>query len=159
MNDDELIHLRKKIHAGQSLSRQETWKALDAITALRTQLADVQADLNFMTENRNKWQDSATQRWFRIEEVEGRADRAEQRVATLEAALAAQIEVDSDVAEAERKIWDQRYNTSSAGFYVCRSLANVRDAIRAQPHDRSALDRMLAEAEERGYEIAKAEDD
>lgn len=44
-----------------------------AITALRAQLADVLADLTFMTENRNKWQDSATQRWFRIEEANDRA--------------------------------------------------------------------------------------
>lgn len=39
MTDEELIRLRKKIHAGQSLSRQETWKALDAIITLRTEIA------------------------------------------------------------------------------------------------------------------------
>lgn len=54
--------------------------------ALRVQLAEVQADLTFMTEDRNKWQDSATDRYFRIEEANARAERAEQRVAALEAA-------------------------------------------------------------------------
>lgn len=147
MNDEELIRLRKKIHAGQSLSRQETWKALDAITALRTQLADVQADLTFMTENRNKWQDSANQRWFRIEEAEARADRAK-------AALAAQIEADAGIAAAETAMPSQ-YNIKDQ--WRSGIGDEVAEAIRSQPHDRTALDRMLAEAEERGYEIAKAE--
>ena len=56
MTDEELIRLRKKIHAGQSLSRQETWKVLDAVTALRAQLAEAnaradraEADLQAMT--------------------------------------------------------------------------------------------------------------
>lgn len=152
MNDEELIRLRKKIHAGQSLSRQETWKALDAITTLCTQLAEARSELSYT----NKRLEHAFER---IERQARTIDDLTVRINRAEAALAAQIEVDSDVAEAERKIWDRGYNTTSAGFYVCRSLANVRDAIRAQPHDRSALDRMLAEAEKRGYEIAKAEDD
>ena len=107
MNDDELIHLRKKIHAGQSLSRQETWKALDAITTLRTQLAAANA----------------------------RAEQAEQRVATLEAALAAQIEADARIAE---DAWLDGV-----------PVAEISAAIRAHSHDRSALDRMLAEASEK----------
>ena len=123
---------------------------LPAITALRTQLADVQAELSRrvdMHECAMAERDDAT--LYGVEQ-KARADRAE-------AALAAQIEVDSDVAEAERKIWDRGYNTSSAGFYVCRSLANVRDAIRAQPHDRTALDRMLAEAREQALRDAADE--
>jgi hypothetical protein len=43
---------------------------LKAYRALSARLAEVEADLQFMTDNRNKWQDSATQRWFRAEAAE-----------------------------------------------------------------------------------------
>ena len=79
-----------------------------------------------------------------------RADRAE-------AERAAQIEADARICEAERKLWDRGYNTSSTGFCVCRSLANVRDVIRNQPHDRTDLDRMLAEAREKALRDAADE--
>ena len=62
-------------------------RTVQAITALRTQLAEVQADLTFMTENRNKWQDSATQRWFRIVEAEARAGLVEAEVRSLKTAI------------------------------------------------------------------------
>jgi len=122
----------------------------DLLPAITTRLAEAQEELSRrvdMHECAMAERDDAT--LYGVEQ-KARADRAE-------AALAAQIEVDSDVAEAERKIWDRGYNTSSAGFYVCRSLANVRDAIRAQPHDRTALDRMLAEAREQALRDAADE--
>lgn len=77
--DEELDALVKRLisfngdgytrFAGKTMTEQ----AADAITALRAQLAEARADLTFMTENRNKWQDSATQRWFCIEKANSRA--------------------------------------------------------------------------------------
>ena len=64
-----------------------------------------------------------------------RADRAEQRVATLEAALAAQIEADARIAE---DAWLDGV-----------PVAEISAAILAHSHDRTALDRMLAEHEVR----------
>lgn len=115
-----------------------------AITAMRAQLAEAKAEKEKLGRELNlarygqpdfSWQVHKEA----LSEANARADRAE-------AALAAQIEADAGIAEAERKLWDRGYSTSSAGFEVCRSMANVRDAIRAQPHDRTALDRVLAEA-------------
>lgn len=99
-----------------------------AITTLRAQLAEARADLTFMTENRNKWQDSATQRWFRLEEANARADRAE-------AERAAQIEVDADIAL-----------TYPVPIGCTKAAIEIASQITHQPHDRTALDRMLADA-------------
>jgi len=155
--DEELDALQAKLRNGDQMDGKTVnckhdqcncallCDADDAITALRNQLADVQADLTFMTENRNKWQDSAIQRGFRIEEAEARADRAE-------AALAAQIEVDAVLAE---KRYD-RCERDNVGPCYLRKCA-IGAVIRYQPHDRTALDRMLAEAREQALRDAADE--
>lgn len=75
--DEKLDEMARDLcHTGE-LSMPYRCEIADAITALRAQLADAQADLTFMTEDRNKWQDSATDRYFRIEESNARAERAE----------------------------------------------------------------------------------
>jgi hypothetical protein len=45
-------------------------EAAATLRALSERLAELKSDLQFMTANRNKWQDSATQRWFRAEAAE-----------------------------------------------------------------------------------------
>lgn len=120
--------------------------AADAITTLRAQLAEVRAELAFVTENRNNWQDTATRRWFRAEEALARADRAE-------AERAAQIEADAGIAEAQEALAAKRANDDDAdarsdwdaglifGTQVGARLISA--SIRVQPHDRTALDAML----------------
>jgi hypothetical protein len=73
-----------------------------------------------------------------------RADRAE-------AALAAQIEVDAGmieriVIEARREVGNIKLSKVDAA--VVEMLSGIIKAIRSQPHDRTALERMLAEARE-----------
>ena len=148
----ELEEMARDLYHTGELSMPYRRQISDAITALRAQLAEVRADLTFMTENRNKWQDSATQRWFRIEEANARADRAE-------AALAAQIEADAAICtdimgydcmkadgETYQPMWVQKVSKGMV------SLA--RQDIRNQPHDRTALDRTLREAILEGMRIA-----
>lgn len=151
-------------------------EAAYAITTLRTQLAEVKAEKERLGRELNlarygqpdfSWQVHKEA----IAEANARADRAEADLQAMtmlkenyaamkdraEAERAAQIEVDARIAEAERKLWDRGYCTTSAGFEVCRSLTNVRETIRAQPHDRSALDRMQAEAREKALQDAADE--
>lgn len=106
---------------------------------LRAQLAEARVEIQRLD---GGWH-TANREIFRVsliaKEAEARADRAEQRVANLEAALsisnatlAAQIEVDA---------------CDCPDPAVCQTECFV-SAIRNQPHDLTALDRMLAEARE-----------
>ena len=67
-----------------------------------------------------------------------------------EAALAAQIEADAGLLQDVADNWDCGCDSR---YCRCAELAEqwsfAADEIRAQPHDRSALDRMLAEAREK----------
>ena len=151
-------------------------RTVRAITALRAQLADVQADLTFMTENRNKWQDSANQRWFRIEEAEARAAMAEDALADADAMIEA---LAKDYAENNIRLAETSYRTALAEAALAAQIeadariaedawldgvpvAEISAAIRAQPHDHSALakyrEKVLQEAadelKDQGYNTA-----
>ena len=58
------------------------------LRALAARLAEVEADLAFMTANRNEWQGSATQRHFRAEAAEARVAELEALVKFMPEALA-----------------------------------------------------------------------
>lgn len=134
MTDEELDALVKLLR-NHWLGPHDEARVADAITALRTQLAEANA----------------------------RADRAE-------AERAAQIEVDAEVvafalwkAEADRAAPNVgRHRTQemfSGELESTRSkwlhiAAAAITAIRAQPHDRTALDRMLTEAREQALREA-----
>lgn len=110
-----------------------------AITTLRAQVAEARTELAFVTENRNKWQDTATRRWFRAEEANVRADRAE-------AAMAAQIEVDARIAEEDGWEPDKPHLGITEREEGSRDCAErIAAAIRNQHHDRSALDQIIAD--------------
>ncbi len=108
-------------------------EAADAITALRSQLAEAKAEKEKLGRELNlarygqpdfSWQVHKEA----LAEANARADLTE-------AALAAQIEVDAGIA----------VDAWLDGVPVSK----ISDAIRNQPHDRTALDRMLAEAREK----------
>lgn len=122
----------------------------DAITTLRTQLAEAKADKEKLGRELNlarygqpdfSWQVHKEA----LAEANARADRAE-------AALAAQIEVDAMLAE---KRYD-RCERDNVGPCYLRKCA-IGAVIRYQPHDRTALDRMLAEAREQALRDAADE--
>lgn len=81
--------------------------------------------------------------------LKDRADRAE-------AALAAQIEADAGIAdECERQNGPLSKRGSDPYVQGLSSAGQaIAAAIRAQPHDRTALDRMLAEAREKALQEA-----
>ena len=97
-----------------------------------------------------------------LAEANTRADRAEQRVATLEAALAAQIKADAGIVDqmfynptTDADFSDDTNLNDWAGWATIGQLREwSSEAIRAQPHDRTALDRMLAEAREKALREA-----
>lgn len=91
MTDEELDALDEVYDTMMEVQRNPTgaWQAIqdqaDIITTLRAQLAGARAD----------FEDCNHVRQFNKD----RTDRAEQRVATLEAALAAQIEADAEISK------------------------------------------------------------
>lgn len=105
--------------------------AADAITALRAQLAEVEAK----AERRRRMHKSLAKRYAI---ANARADRAD-------AERAAQIERDAGIALKHRN------NLNALTSLPPQSAAawDIYNEIRAQPHDRTALDRMLAEAREK----------
>ena len=110
----------------------------DAITALRAQIARREE----MHDCAMKERDDAT---IYADEQKARADRAE-------AALAAQIEADAGMLQ------DFAKGHFADGMVLERAaLTRAAAIIRAQPHDRTALDKALAEAEARGYQLASDE--
>ncbi len=139
--DEELDALQAKLYKGDQMDGKTVnckhdqcncAILCDAITTLRTQLAEMKAELARrvdMHECAMAERDDAT---LYSEEQKARAERAE-------AALAAQIEADAVLAE---KRYD-RCERDNVGPCYLRKCA-IGAVIRYQPHDRSALDRMLA---------------
>lgn len=81
-----------------------------------------------------------------------RADLAEQRVANLEAALAAQIEVDARIADTKTDVWDGGY--SIMAMSAKKAAEDIAATIRNQPRDRTALDRHDAKTREKALREA-----
>lgn len=142
--------------------------AVDAITALRAQLAEMKADRDKSLEARLAKAEADLQAMTLLKEnYAAMKDRAE-------AERAAQIEADdlppfhfdryiNGVLMAEGVTINKEPTIDSAMMAASRIASKGTNGevpvlvYRARPHDRTALDRMLAEAEARGYEIAKAE--
>lgn len=110
-------------------------EAESAITTLRAQLAEARAE-------RDVWEIDAKRNHQAAEIEFARAEQAE-------ASLAAQIEVDAEIA------LSHCYAIMSATDADARATM-IHCAIRNQPHDRTALDRMLAEAREKALREAAA---
>lgn len=133
--DEELDALLRRLNAHKHWGMTE--EAFDAITALRAQLAEMRAEIR-VTHACNRG-------LVRLNEAtQARADRAE-------AALAAQIEADAGIAVKETAMSPQ-FNVKDQ--WRASIGEEVATAIRAQPHDRTALDRMLREAILEGMRIA-----
>ena len=99
--------------------------ALEIITTLRAQLAEARAE-------RDIWEIDAKRNHQAAEIEFARANRAE-------AALAAQIEVDAGIAGC----YDLSIMSSTEADARAQAIARH---IRNQPHDRTALDRVVAES-------------
>lgn len=105
--------------------------AADTITTLRAQLAEARTELVRrvdMHECAMAERDDAT---LYSDEQKARADHAE-------ASLAAQIEADAGICDK---------HSYSNNQYVSMRMIDAAREIRNQPHDRTALDRLLADAE------------
>lgn len=132
--------------------------AAAAITALRAQLAEAKAEKEKLGRELNlsrygqpdfSWQVHKEA----LAEANARADRAD-------AERAAQIEVDAGLIDAlyRMALKDSDADLSSPWkSHKASAYGTALQAIRNQPHDRTALDRMLAEAEARGYQLAADE--
>lgn len=143
MTDKELDALVSEI---AKLAWSNADVATAAITTLRTQLAEVQAKLAVSNEIGLALEEDAGQQ-------RARANRAE-------AALAAQIEADAGIcADLYLAALRDSDNDLSSPWksHKASAYGTALQAIRNQPHDRTALDRMLAEAEARGYQFAADE--
>ena len=132
-------------------------KLREIITTLRAQLAEARAELSALCDPLVVHMNMLNGRIAKPS-VDGivhiyagqitRADRAEQLVANLEAALAAQIEVDAGIACG-------KCGASRAAWLKCSHIICLGgDVFGNQPHDRTALDRMLAEASEKALREA-----
>lgn len=134
--------------------------AADAITTLRARLAEVKAEKEKLGRELNlarygepdfAWQTHKEA----LAEANARADRAE-------AALAAQIEADAGIADMLVKSADAAMQLATddehsvkVGVASQKAMAQRISAfIRNQPHDRTALDRLLAEAREQALREA-----
>lgn len=117
-----------------------------AITSLRTQLAEAWTRLDYWCERSVEWDAEMLQKDKEVLEAIARADQSE-------VALAAQIEADAGIAGAKgwpRRMSLERYAELSVDDEARMDAADaIAAAIRSQPHDRTALDRMLAEHEVR----------
>lgn len=121
-------------------------KLRETITTLRAQLAEADELIEAQAK------DHASNN-IRLAEASYRAERAEQRVATLEAALAAQIEVGMETCGQCMGSGYGGHPDSGYSCHVCGGSGGVRN----QPNDRTALDRMLAEAREKALRMAADE--
>lgn len=155
MTDEELDALvRDAVFAADCLQETGTFETAQgvlhdcatAITTLRAQLAEARAE-------RDIWEIDAKRNHQAAEIEFARADRAE-------AALAAQIEVDAGIITSRRAEMDAVGDAlpsavDRAVFREIVSLLNVvAAAIRAQPHDRTALDRHDAKTREKALREA-----
>lgn len=159
-NDTELDTLETVLRHGWEIGNPITQidmeflaSAADAITTLRAQLAEARAEVAFMQAcgvielmTRNPNINSYVIEW------EGRTIRAEAERDAAQAALAAQIDAAAGIAEAQEALAAKRANDDDAdarsdwddglifGTQVGARLISA--TIRAQPHDRTALDRI-----------------
>lgn len=127
----ESVSLQVGVPSRTILDSDVIRKAAEAITALRAQLARREE----MHDCAMKERDDAT---LYADEQKARADRAE-------AALAAQIEVDAGVLDAVADNWSCGHMPPHCD--CARDIEQWRfaaDEIRNQPHDRTALDRIIA---------------
>lgn len=141
--DEELDALVEYLRGKGFISQCEA----DAITALRTQIAEAKAEKERLGRELNlarygqpdfSWQVHKEA----IAEANARVERAK-------AALAAQIEADAMLAE---KSYD-RCERDNVGPCYLRKCA-IGAVIRNQPHDRTALDRLIAEARKKALREA-----
>lgn len=156
--DEELDALVGRLHGtplyeGHGEASETPERAADAITALRTQLATLQLHLdstNDKLEIERTLTDGAHRR-AREAEAEAHACGAEREAwkTRAEAALAAQIEEACAVIDAHAE-YDQAFCCDGREC-GCQgeSVHDVMKQYIRQPHDRTALDRMLAEHEVR----------
>ena len=134
---DALVQRLKQLEGRMSFQSQNIAGArtcrlaADAITTLRTQLAEMKVDRDEWFEGWGAMHVAAMREAQRADQNAIRADRAE-------AALAAQIEADAGIVVS--------YGEGSSRPVCKRDCNALATAIRNQPHDRTALDRMLAEA-------------
>lgn len=135
--DEELDALVQYLRAKGFISQREA----DAITAMRADLAEMKADRYKWFEGWGTMHVAAMREAQRADQNAIRADRAE-------AALAAQIEADAKACDRIAG------NTKDFPAATRRAAGMCAAAIRAQPHDRRALDRMLAEAREKALREA-----
>lgn len=124
MNDDDLIRRGDVLDCFIGLDR--IGDVMDEITALRAQLASATYGREVA--------EACNRGLVRLNEAtQERADRAE-------AALAAQIETDARIADHEA------HHAMREGMcYAADGMSTAYHAIRAQPHDRTALDRIIAD--------------
>lgn len=151
MTNKELDALIDKLRDGDCCSEMSCNcdASADAITTLHAQLAEAQAEI---TATNAGWEKTS----IVLAGANARADRAEQRVATLEAALAAQIDADAALCDDSMKAL-QAIDAAKGEILVAHALG-LR--IRNQPHDRTALDRVIAQTREKALrEAAQVLDD
>ena len=133
--DEELDEMARDLcHTGE-LSMPYRCEISDAITTLRTQLAEVSHMLALSK--------------LTTEAVLARAERAE-------AALAAQIETDAGIARHRHAVSEDAFQKGlgAENRHCALEAIHIADKIADQPHDRTALDRMLAEAREKALREA-----
>lgn len=145
MTDEELDALVAKMRMIHE------WKlggeAADTITALRAQLAEMKADRDKWFEGWGTMHVAAMREAQRADQNAIRADRAE-------AERAAQIEEACAVIDAHAE-YDQAFCCDGREC-GCQGVS-VHDTMKhfiRQPHDRTAIDRMLAEAREKALREA-----
>lgn len=148
MTDEELDEMARDLcHTGE-LSMPYRCEISDAITTMRAQIAD-----------QKRFKDRIiAEASDALEAIGKRCDAANARADRAEAEKAAQIEADAGIADraadADHK-YMLKYPDEANRYDFSRHRAEcIASAIRAQPHDRSALDRMLAEAREKALRDA-----
>jgi hypothetical protein len=162
MTDEELDALDEVYDTMMEVQRNPTgaWRAIqdqaDAITTLRAQLAEARANEAALAEIRKTL--AAPDDWHPVDAVKA-LKRSHDRA---EAALAAQIEASAGIANAAAKHAAGKATKAKAlGSDLARSWSDVQshmmlwaDAIRSQPHDRTALDRHDAKTREKALREA-----
>ena len=170
MTNEELDAATKGWRTHPDPQHEETFadterKLREIITTLRAQLARREDMHDCAMQER----DDAT---LYADEQKARADRAEAALSIANATLAAQIEVDAEYiafvlwkAEADRaapnvgrnrtpEMFAEELETTRQKWFILSSAAIK--AIRNQPHDRTALNRIIAQTREKALRDAAA---
>jgi len=150
MTDEELDEMAVDLSHTGELSMLYRCEIADAITTLRAQLAEAHKDGSQLAAWHCLFDDGKTgivcDDWGnQYCAMQRRADRAE-------AALAAQIEVDAGICSAWGTLSPADIDDGVKWQFDLPD--QIAASIRAQPHDRTALDRMLAEAREKALREA-----